>query len=90
MHYVNVAPYLGKAQRENKDFRIFVANGYYDFATPFFATENTFADNGIDNSRVTMSYYKAGHMMYIEPESLKQLAKDIRHFYHAKSDKTKG
>lgn len=90
MHYVNVAPYLGKAQRENKDFRIFVANGYYDFATPFFATENTFADNGIDNSRVTMSYYKAGHMMYIEPESLKQLAKDIRHFYHAQNDKTKG
>jgi carboxypeptidase C (cathepsin A) len=82
MHYVNVAPMLGRAQRENKDLRIFVANGYFDFATPFFATENTFADNGIDNSRVSMHYYAAGHMMYIEPDSLAQLAKDIRHFYH--------
>ncbi|WP_181006305.1 S10 family serine carboxypeptidase-like protein [Shewanella insulae] len=83
MHYVNVAPYLGRAQRENRDFRILVANGYYDFATPFFATENTLADNGIDNSRVEMHYYEAGHMMYIEPSSLKALAKDIRQFYQA-------
>ena len=82
MHYVNVAPYLGQAQRENKDLRIFVGNGYFDFATPFFATENTFADNGIDNSRVTMHYYKAGHMMYVEPASLAQLVQDIRAFYH--------
>lgn len=84
MHYVNVAPYLGQAQRENKDLRIFVGNGYFDFATPFFATENTFADNGIDNSRVSMHYYKAGHMMYVEPESLTQLVKDIRAFYQPK------
>nr|WP_086017339.1 peptidase S10 [Shewanella sp. HN-41] len=87
MHYVNVAPYLGQAQRENKDLRIFVGNGYFDFATPFFATENTFADNGIDNSRVTMHYYKAGHMMYVEPASLAQLVKDIRAFYHPDSVK---
>ncbi|QQX81218.1 peptidase S10 [Shewanella sp. KX20019] len=84
MHYVNVAPMLGRAQRENKDLRILVANGYFDFATPFFATENTFADNGIDNSRVSMHYYAAGHMMYIEPGSLAQLAQDIRQFYHPK------
>ncbi|WP_243729970.1 S10 family peptidase [Shewanella decolorationis] len=87
MHYVNVAPYLGQAQRENKDLRIFVGNGYFDFATPFFATENTFADNGIDNSRVTMHYYKAGHMMYVEPASLAQLVQDIRAFYHPNAAK---
>ncbi|MCL1076691.1 peptidase S10 [Parashewanella spongiae] len=81
MHYINVAPYLSKAQRENKDFKIFVGNGYYDFATPFFATENTIADNGFDPKRVEMKYYPAGHMMYIEPESLKQLAQDLQSFY---------
>ncbi|WOT07034.1 peptidase S10 [Shewanella sp. DAU334] len=85
MHFVNVAPMLGRAQRENKDLRILVANGYFDFATPFFATENTFADNGIDNDRVSMHYYAAGHMMYVEPDSLAQLAKDIRQFYHPKA-----
>ncbi len=81
MHYVNVAPYLSKAQRENKHFKIFIANGYYDFATPFFATENTIADNGFDTERIDMKYYPAGHMMYIEQESLKKLAQDLQSFY---------
>ena len=80
--FVNVAPYLSKAQRENRQFKIFVANGYFDFATPFFGTENTMADNGIDSSRVDMKYYEAGHMMYIEPSELKKLSKDLRNFYH--------
>ncbi|MGI2258995.1 S10 family peptidase [Shewanella sp. GXUN23E] len=81
--YVNVAPYLGKAQRENSDFRIFVANGYFDLATPFFATENTIADNGIDAKRVEMQYYPSGHMMYVEPQSLAKLADDLRRFYQS-------
>ncbi|MCB2107259.1 MAG: hypothetical protein KDE14_06135, partial [Rhodobacteraceae bacterium] len=62
--YVNVAPHLGTAMRENADFRVFVANGYYDLATPFHSTELTMADNGIDLDRVTMSYFDGGHMMY--------------------------
>ncbi len=81
MSFVNVAPYLGKAQRENRQFKIFVANGYYDFATPFFGTENTISDNGIDPTRVDMKYYEAGHMMYIEPSELKKLSEDLRAFY---------
>ncbi|RLV60164.1 peptidase S10 [Parashewanella curva] len=81
LHFVNVAPYLSKAQRENRDFKIFVANGYFDMATPFFATENTIADNGFDASRVDMKYYPAGHMMYVEDKSLKQLSDDLRSFY---------
>ena len=27
---------FGNRAKQNKDFRIFVANGYYDLATPFF------------------------------------------------------
>lgn len=84
--YVNVAPYLGKAQKENKDFRILIANGYFDLATPFFATENTIADNGIDADRVEMHYYPSGHMMYVEPESLAKLAQDLRRFYQVDED----
>lgn len=83
MHYVNVAPYLGLAQREIKAQQIFVGNGHFGFTTPFFATENTFADNGIDNSRVSMHYYKVGHMIYIESEFLALLVKDFRVFYQS-------
>lgn len=78
--YVNVAPHLGRGMRENKDLRAFFANGYYDLATPFFATENSVAANGIDPDRVTMAYYEAGHMMYTHEPSLEKLARDVRAF----------
>ena len=78
--FINVTPFLATAQNQNKDFRIFVANGYYDLATPFFATEHSMNHHGIDLDRVTMKYYEAGHMMYIHHPSLEQLAKDMREF----------
>ncbi len=78
--YINVAPHLGRGMRENKDLRAFFANGYYDLATPFFATENSVAANGIDADRVVMAYYEAGHMMYTHAPSLEKLARDVRAF----------
>jgi len=78
--YVNVAPHVGRALRENSGLKVMVANGYYDFATPFFASENTYNANGIDTSRVDFTYYEAGHMMYVHEPSLDQLIKDIRAF----------
>ncbi|GHF25080.1 peptidase S10 [Kordiimonas sediminis] len=78
--YENVAPYVGTAQRQNSDLKLMVANGYYDFATPFFASENSFNHNGIDTSRVTFTYYESGHMMYVHEPSLEKLVKDIRDF----------
>ncbi len=76
----NVAPYLGQAMRENKDFRLFIASGYYDLATPFFSTETVVANNGINPAQVTMTYYEAGHMMYTHRPSLEKLTTDIRTF----------
>ena len=81
--FLNVTPYLATALHQNKDFRIFVANGYYDLATPFFATEHSMNHHGIDRDRVSMKYYEAGHMMYIHHPSLQQLASDMREFLNA-------
>lgn len=78
--YLNVAPYLERAMRQNKDLRILAANGYYDLATPFFGTEMTLAQPGFDASRITLTYYEAGHMMYIHDPSLEKLAADVRAF----------
>ncbi|MFT6268179.1 MAG: carboxypeptidase C (cathepsin A), partial [Alphaproteobacteria bacterium] len=61
-------------------FRIFVANGYYDLATPFFATEYSLSRKGFDPQRITMKYYESGHMMYIHHPSLEKLAEDMRAF----------
>lgn len=77
---VNVAPFLGRAMQQNSAFRVLQASGYFDFATPFFAAENTMARNGIDASRVRFVYFEAGHMMYIHQPSLKRLGAEIRAF----------
>ncbi len=78
--YVNVARGLAEAMRRNSELRVLVANGYYDFATPFFDAEYTFARHGIVKERVIMTYYEAGHMMYIREPDLIQLSADIREF----------
>lgn len=78
--YVNTAETLRSAMTQNPHLRIFVANGYYDLATPFFATEYTMNHLGLKDhlmSNITMSYYEAGHMMYIHPPSLAKLKGDL-------------
>ncbi len=75
---VNVAPVLGRAMRENPGLKVWMANGLYDLATPFFAAETTAAGNGIDATRISMTYYPAGHMMYLHEPSLAALMADMR------------
>jgi carboxypeptidase C (cathepsin A) len=78
--YLNVTPYLGKALRENSGMRIFVAQGYYDFATPFFAAEYALTRTGIPQDRVDYHYYHSGHMMYVRDEDRAKLSRDLRGF----------
>ena len=76
----NTAPDLAWALSYNPEFRILIASGYYDYATPFFDAEFTLVRHGIDMSRVTMKYYEAGHMMYLHDPSREAVAADIRTF----------
>jgi carboxypeptidase C (cathepsin A) len=79
--YLNVAPYIGKAMRENSGLRVFVGQGYYDFATPFFGAEYSLNRTGIPNDgRIQWRYYHAGHMMYVRDEDLRKLSADVRAF----------
>ncbi|MFC3710982.1 S10 family peptidase [Sphingoaurantiacus capsulatus] len=83
-YYRNVAPYLGKALRENSGLRIFVGQGYYDMATPFFGAEYSLTRTGIPTDRITYKYYDAGHMMYVRDADLAKLSSDIRAFIRAR------
>ncbi len=81
--YVNVAEDLRRAMTYNPFLQVFVANGYYDLATPYFATEYTFHHLGLDpelQGHVTMGYYEAGHMMYLRRLSLAALKNDLASF----------
>jgi len=81
--YVNVAETLRSAMSQNPFLKVFVANGYYDLATPFAAADYTFTHLGLAPSlqeNITSCYYPAGHMMYIHNPSLSSLKDDISAF----------
>lgn len=81
--YVNTAEDLRKAMTQNPSLRVFVGSGYYDLATPYFATDYTFDHLAFEPdyiSRVTTKYYEAGHMMYIHMPSLEKLKTDLETF----------
>jgi len=80
---LNVAETLRRAMAENKNLRVFCCNGYYDGATPYFGTEFTFAQMGLNSEfkdRIKMGYYEAGHMMYIHKPSIIKLKRDLAAF----------
>ncbi|MDQ2752278.1 MAG: carboxypeptidase [Bacteroidota bacterium] len=84
----NTAVDLARAMSRNPSLKILVLNGYFDLATPFFATEYTFHHMGLEKrlqQNVTMKYYEAGHMMYIKPSVIPEFKKDIAAFMSSTS-----
>ena len=70
---------LKRAMTKNPFLKVWVANGYYDLATPYFATDYTVKHMGLDpavRGNISLTYYEAGHMMYIHLDSLKKLKSD--------------
>ena len=82
--YFTVAPYLGRAMRENSGMRVFVGQGWYDFATPFFAAEYSLTRPGFPQDRIVWEYYDAGHMMYVRDEDRRKLSADLRDFIRSR------
>jgi carboxypeptidase C (cathepsin A) len=78
--YLNLTPYIGRAMRENSGLRVFVGQGYYDFATPFFAAEYALTRTGVPQERVEYKYYGSGHMMYVRDDDRTALSRDVRAF----------
>ncbi len=82
--YVNTAEMLREAMEQIPTLNVMVANGYYDMATPFFATEYTMSHLGGDKSldnRISLTYCEAGHMLYTRKSCLDELHKNMADFY---------
>lgn len=82
--YLDVSELLSGVMTKNPFLRVFVANGIYDLATPFFATEYTFHHLGLDASlidHVEMHTYNSGHMIYTHRPSLEKLKADLAAYY---------
>ncbi len=81
--YVNVAETLRKAMTTNPHLKVYIANGYYDLATPYLATQYTFNHLSLEKSlqgNLRMGYFEAGHMMYIHIPSLGKLKEELVNF----------
>ena len=80
----NVAPDLATAMTQNPSLRVFSANGYYDFATPYFATVYTLQHLSIApalQKNITFGFYQSGHMVYLNDASLAQFKSDLARWY---------
>ncbi|MGC1302068.1 MAG: peptidase S10 [Caulobacteraceae bacterium] len=75
---------LGEAMRENPHLKVLSLNGYYDFATPFGGTEydlNHMQINKTLQQNLHYEYYPSGHMVYLNPDALKVMKRDLVSFY---------
>ncbi len=81
--YADTSQALSSAMRKKPYMKVFVASGYYDMATPYYAAEYTVSALNLDpqlRRNFSFAYYEAGHMMYIEKNSLKKLKDDVTVF----------
>jgi carboxypeptidase C (cathepsin A) len=77
---------LIQAMLVNPHLKVEIENGYYDLATPFFATEFTVDHLGLPpglRKNITLQYYDAGHMMYVREEDLAKLKTNVGNFIDA-------
>jgi carboxypeptidase C (cathepsin A) len=84
--YPSVGESLRKAMHANESMRVYVANGYYDLATPHFASDYVMRHaitRPAHFARVQTEYFKAGHMMYIHKPDFEKLCADLAAFVKA-------
>jgi carboxypeptidase C (cathepsin A) len=75
---------LADTMRQNPRMKVLSVNGIYDLATPFHGAEFEFRHMALEpqvQANIRYTYYPAGHMMYIDPASARQLKADLAGFY---------
>jgi len=86
--FANVADTLAESMSTNPFLKVHVSNGYYDMATPYFASRHTFNNLTVHPElmrNITQDDYTAGHMMYLNLPDLKKQKDDLARFIRAAS-----
>jgi carboxypeptidase C (cathepsin A) len=81
---LNTAQDLASAMVYDPNLKIFSGNGYYDFATPFWATVYTLNHLTVPaqlQQNITYGFYESGHMVYLHPEALARFHDDLEAWY---------
>jgi carboxypeptidase C (cathepsin A) len=88
-HYADTSAGLINAFAKNPYMKLFVASGYFDLATPYFATEYTLAHLGLPpaiRKNITTRRYRTGHMMYLDSAAASWLKRDVEAFIKSTMD----
>ncbi|MGH7736835.1 MAG: S10 family peptidase [Candidatus Tyrphobacter sp.] len=83
---LNTAPDLANAMTFNPSLRVFSANGYYDFATPWLATVYTLQHLNLRpdlEAHITYGFYPSGHMIYLNEAALASYHADLENWYES-------
>ncbi len=76
-------PALSDAFARNPYLHLFVASGYFDLATAYFATSYTLGRLGLDPTvmdQVTTKSYPGGHMIYVALDLMAEMKRDVAAF----------
>jgi carboxypeptidase C (cathepsin A) len=77
----DVIPDLATALAMNPKLQVLSLNGYHDLVTPFFQTETDLARLSA-NANVQKTFYRGGHMTYLDDGSRVLEKADLVQFYH--------
>ena len=77
--YANHAETLRQAMHKNPSLKVLVMRGYYDLATPYFASDYTVDHMQLDTElrqNIRIAYYEAGHMFYLREADHRKFRED--------------
>jgi carboxypeptidase C (cathepsin A) len=82
-HYADVTESLRLAFEKNPSMKLYIGAGHYDMATPYFAAWYTLDHMALPDAakaNIRRHRYDAGHMYYIQIDSLRQMKRDVASF----------
>ncbi len=82
----NVMPDLAAAMSQNPDMKVLLNAGYYDLATPYYSAVYVMHHLPMVDSlqkNISYAFYPAGHMVYVNLDSLKMLHDNVAKFIDA-------
>ncbi|MCA1964038.1 MAG: peptidase S10 [Prosthecobacter sp.] len=84
--FADLSEVLAESMTANPYLKVHVSNGYFDMATPYFASRYTFNHLRVHPDlmkNITQDDYTAGHMMYLNLPDLKKQKADLARFLRA-------
>ena len=82
--FADTSQALRQAFAKNPFLHVYIAEGLYDAATPYFAAEYTFNHMGLTaaaHKNIVRDQFAAGHMVYIDNDCMTQLKRGVDALY---------